>query len=333
MRRLDLGAAAEQAVVALVTDVGLLRRAALRPDALAEETVLQLAAHIGSPEQARALFLLTMAAEDLEPFDRRRVTAMFELVESALGHPELTSRSATNTIEQRRNAAVRVASSPAITARIATAPRAYVLSQAPEALARQAALCEPRLGRDEVRANVIAEGAGRWRVEVAALDRLGLLSRETAVLGELGLDIRDAVVSTWPDGMALTSFGVHRAEPPIAEEVTCRLGASLADELTSEPLDGLEVTFDDTASPWHTMCRIETEDRPGLLHAITAAFAAAGASVHSARITTEWSAVADTFELTDATGMKLDPGCQRRILELLASGVRPERGRRFLRRG
>ena len=333
MQRLDLGAAAEQGVVALVTDVGLLRRAALRPDALAEETVLQLAAHIGEPEQARALALLTLAAEDLDAVDRTRVLALFDLIEAALAHPELTSRSATNTIEQRRNAAVRVAGSPAVAARIALAPRAYVLSQAPEALARQAALCEPALSQNDVRARVIVEGAGRWRIEVAARDRLGLLSGETAAFGELGLEIRDAVVSTWPDGTALTSFGVQRAEPPLADEVMDRVRACLARELTSGPLDGLQVTFDDTASPWHTMCRIETDDRPGLLHAITAAFAAAGASVHSARITTEKSAVTDTFELTDATGAKLDPGRQSRILELLASGVRPVRARRLLRRG
>ncbi|HTN79661.1 MAG TPA: cation:proton antiporter [Acidimicrobiales bacterium] len=332
MQRLDLGATAEQAVVALVTDSGLLRRAAHRPDALAEETVLQIAAHIGGSEQAQALYVLTLAAEDLDPVDRARVTALFDLIEAALAHPELTSRSATNTIEQRRNAAVRLAASPAVAARISIAPRAYVLSQAPEALARQAALCEPALGRDEVRAMVIPEGQGRWRIEVAALDRLGLLSGETAALGELGLDISDAVVSTWPDGTAFTSFGVHRAEPPLAEEVKGRIRASLGEDLASEPLDDLDVTFHDDASPWHTLCVIETDDRPGLLHAITAAFAAAGASVHAARITTDASLVVDTFELTDASGAKLDDGRQRRIRDLLASGVRPVRVRRFLRR-
>ena len=60
MQRLDLGATAR-------TSGGRSRgrrrppeaRLSLRPDALAEETVLQLAAHLGTPEQARGLAVLT----------------------------------------------------------------------------------------------------------------------------------------------------------------------------------------------------------------------------------------------------------------------------------
>ncbi len=92
------------------------------------------------------------------------------------------------------------------------------------------------------------------------------------------------------------------------------------------------MTFDDEASPWHTICQVETTDRPGLLAAVTAAFAAAGGSVHSARVTTNGAAVADTFEMTDDRGAKLDPAHQARIRELIHSGVRPGRRRRFARR-
>ena len=143
MQRLDLGAAPGQAVAALVGDVGLLQARALRPDALAEETVLQLAAHLGTPEQARGLAVLTLAAEEPDGVERARIDALLELIEAALAHPELTSRSASNTVEQRRNEAARLAADPRVKQRLAVAPRAYVLAQTPEALARQAALCEP----------------------------------------------------------------------------------------------------------------------------------------------------------------------------------------------
>ena len=70
VQRLDLGAAPEQAVAALVADVALLRAAAHRPGSLAEENVLQLAAHLGSSEQARALYVLTLASEELDQRER-----------------------------------------------------------------------------------------------------------------------------------------------------------------------------------------------------------------------------------------------------------------------
>ena len=282
MQRLDLGAAPEEAVAALVGDVGLLRRAALRPDALAEETVLQLAAHLGTPEQARGLAVLTLAAEEPDALERARIDALLELIEAALAHPELTSRSASNTVEQRRNAAARLTDDPKVKQRLAIAPRAYVLAQTPEALARQAALCEPAVTGDEVRAGVVADGPGRWRIEAVAADRIGLLSRIASAMNGLGFDIEDAVVCTWPDGAALTSFGVHRAERPLASEVEEQVRAALRRELAFQPVEDATVTFDDEASPWHTICQVKATDRPGLLSAVTAAFAAAGGSVHSA---------------------------------------------------
>ena len=135
MQRLELGATAEQAVAALVGEVGLLRRAALRPDAFAEERVLQLAAHLGTPDQARGLYVLSMAADAPDVVERARTDSLLELIEAALAHPELTSRSASNTIEQRRNAAARFTEDPRVKQRLATAPRAYVLAETSEALA------------------------------------------------------------------------------------------------------------------------------------------------------------------------------------------------------
>ena len=279
------------------------------------------------------MLVLTLAAEEPDAVERARIDALLELIEAALAHPELTSRSASNTVEQRRNAAARLADDPRVKQRLAIAPRAYVLAQTPEALARQAALCEPAVTGDEVRAGVVADGPSQWRIEAVAADRIGLLSRVASAMNGLGFDIVDAVVCTWPDGTALTSFGVRRAEPPLASEVEDRVHATLRAELSSEPVEDATVTFDDEASPWHTICQVETRDRPGLLSAVTAAFATAGSSVHSARVTTHGASVADTFEMTDDRGAKLDLAHQARITELIRSGVRPERRRRrFARR-
>ena len=64
VQRLDLGARIEQAVAGLVGDAELLTAAARRADALSEESVLQIAVHLGTTEQADALYLLSRAAPD-----------------------------------------------------------------------------------------------------------------------------------------------------------------------------------------------------------------------------------------------------------------------------
>ena len=172
-----------------------------------------------------------MATEAPNAVERARIDALLALIEAALAHPELTSRSASNTVEQRRNEAARLAADPKVKQRLAIAPRAYVLAQTPEALARQAALCEPAIIGEEVRAGVVADGPDQWRIEVVAADRIGLLSRVASAMNGLGFDIADAVVCTWPDGTALTSFGVRRGEPPLASEVEDRVRAALRPEL------------------------------------------------------------------------------------------------------
>jgi hypothetical protein len=75
---------------------------------------------------------------------------------------------------------------------------------------------------------------------------------------------------------------------------------------------------------------VEAHDRPGVLHALAAAFASAGVNVHAARITAEDGVALDEFELTGRNGAKLDRAAEEAIAAALAHR---SRGRaRFLRR-
>ena len=331
-QRLDLGAAAEQSVAALVADAGLLSAAARRPDALTEEAVLQLAVHLEVAEQVDALFLLTLSSDEPVGADRDRLATVRDLVLEALARPELTSRSAANLVEQRRAAAARTVTGDAVRARVASAPRAYVLTQSAEDVARQAALCEPPPDHDDLRVVVDAlPDPDLWRVEFVAHDRVGLLARETAVLADAGCDVLDAVVSTWEDGTALASYRVRRAAPPSSEALSDALRARLAQPLETPAVDDVTLRLDNEGSPWHTLCFAEAEDRPRLLHALTSAFAVSGASVHAARITTVGHRAVDLFELTDKNGRKLPAGAEHKILDTLRNGTMERRGRRIFR--
>ena len=128
----------------------------------------------------------------------------------------------------------------------------------------------------------------------------------------------------WPS----PRFASPAGGPPEAQSLQSLLEARLEDELQVIAVPDAAVVFDDHASPWHTLCSVESRDRPGLLSAVTTAFAAAGASVKTARVTADGDNAIDVFELTDRRGAKLSAATQLSIDQLLRRGASPRRGRR-----
>lgn len=332
VQRLDLGAGAEQAVAGLVADAGLLAASARRLDRFDEEAVLQLAVHLGSPEQARALYLLTQTGEDLGPLERERLRQVHELVQAALAHPELTGRESANAVEQRRSAAERLTADPVVRDRIRAAPRSYVLATPPADLARHAALCEPPPRDGEVRVHVEALADGHARVDIVSHDRAGLLAAASYALNEANVDVSEANVATWGDACALASFRTAQPADPPAAQIEEGVVTNLRRPLSAMPLPDATVDFDDEASPWNTICRVRATDRPGLLHAVTTAFAASSTSVHSARAATAGARADDVFELTDRSGRKLSAASEDAIRALIVAGGSLPAHRRWRRR-
>ena len=72
-------------------------------------------------------------------------------------------------------------------------------------------------------------------------------------------------------------------------------------------------------------------DRPGLLHALATAFAAAQVEVRAAQVTAHDGLVIDRFEVTDQDGAKLSDDDVERFTEMVRAGVTARR-RRFSRR-
>jgi len=177
-----------------------------------------------------------------------------------------------------------------------------------------------------VRTAVVALDQGveigdRYRVEVACRDRRGLLASIAAGLARCGLEILDASVATWPDGGTADAFVVRAPSPPNPEELRRSLVEARKEPVAADGVADAVVTFDDDASPWYTLCSVEAPDRPGLLHSLATAFAAAGADVHSARITTEAGTAHDRFEVTNGGGSKLSAGAQDGVTRAIRKGV------------
>ncbi len=347
VKRLDLGASAEQEVAFLLEEATLMRGMAMRIDSLEEEAVVQLAVHLDSPERARALYLLSIALEELDAAERDRLDELLTTVLQLLQQQGLVGLEARNTVERRRAEALRVLGDNSLAAdRLAHAPRPYLLAQDAVDVARQVAMLTPLPGRNHVRVGVEPLDADQWRIEVASRDRRGLLAMVSGVLADHGIDVLDAIVATWDDGAAMESFLVQRAplEPPQLEdkvleaiglpgpEMLARAIEDAFDQpLTSPPNPDAEVHFDDGASPWYTICEVRSPDRRGLLHTITVGLSATDANVHSARLVTEQSRAVDRFELTDANNHKLDDEMKAAIRLAIAEGAVPKRKRSRLR--
>jgi len=331
LTRLALADTDRQTVLRLVADRDLLWSASHQPGALTEEPVLQLAAHLDSPEVARQLYLLSaLRAEGRERWEVQRLRALYDLVQAVLADDELTGMQARSLADQRRHAAVALLDGrPGAMQRLATAPRAYVLRTAPDALARHARLLDPPPSRLKVEAALTS--GGRWWIDIACRDQPGLLASITQALADQSFSVIEAVLATWDDDMVVDSFLVEPTTSLDSARLTASLVAALDGPVSSPPLPDAEVTFDGSASPWHTLCEVVLTDRPGVLRAVAAAFAGAGIEVRSAQVSSHDGLVIDRFEVTDRDGAKLSADLEAQFSDLLRTGVNGKR-RRFTRR-
>jgi UTP:GlnB (protein PII) uridylyltransferase len=108
---------------------------------------------------------------------------------------------------------------------------------------------------------------------------------------------------------------------PSAGELRAAVERSTPRSLESAGVPDATVSFDDSASPWHTIAEVRATDRPGLLHALAVAFAAAGVDVHAARVTTTDELALDRFDLTDRAGRKLTDEHKAAIRRHISDGV------------
>ena len=336
--RLRLGSAAEHEIATVVFEPDLLLDLARHHGGRDEASVLRLAAHLRTPETARASFLVASAREGFDPLLRARFDDLYDLVQAAFADPRVGPE-AEQLAASRRAEAAQLVTTPGALAYIEDAPRAYTLSQEPSVIARHADLLSrwhaaarpPRLFVAASNADDTGDGEdGSWWLDVVADDVDGLLARVASVLAAEQLDVRRATAVTWPTGPALESFLVHGEAPLDVDRLRALIDEAIDAPLASDPISESEVHFDDTSSAWYTICEVRGPDTAGLLAAIAAAFAAAGVDVHSSNVTTDRGRADDRFEIT-AGGTRLSAALRTQVRQNLERGVELA-GRRSLRR-
>jgi [protein-PII] uridylyltransferase len=173
-------------------------------------------------------------------------------------------------------------------------------------------------------------------VKICTWDRARLFSNITGSFSAAGLNILSAQIFTRADAIVLDTFFVidARTGTPAKREEREKFEELLIKALTGGDVDFLgmitrqkvirapyqsyegdrmptQVHFDNETSESRTAVEVETEDRVGLLHAISLGLAEMNLNISAAKIVTEKGAAIDTFYLNENEGGKiLDPGRQ-----------------------
>lgn len=302
-----------QQIAFLVDARGLLQAAAARHDMGTEEQILDLASYIEDRETADALYVLAVAENAMEVWERERLDELFRLIGDALSHPDLTGRSARELVEQRQAAvAARLPnlSNQDLRSLVWSAPRRYLLTSDTDRIVRHVSMLETPLGENEVRLHAdLASDPDGWIVHCAVRDRLGVLATIANTFASVDISVESAQISTWRSGVAVDVFEV-RAKGVQWDAVRAEIAKRLAEGTPSEPVvvDGF-VSFDNLASPWHTIIEVQARDRSGLLAKVASALSGAGVDIHQATVATRDGVAVDTFWVSGPNGGKLDePG-------------------------
>ena len=181
---------------------------------------------------------------------------------------------------------------------------------------------------------------GYTTLKICTWDRLGLFSKITGSLSAAGINILSSQSFTRNDGIALDTFYVADAEGgrlvthegrdrfenvllKVLTEQPVDLPALIAKQRTARPLyqshEGeripTRIDIDSNSSDTRTIIEVETEDRIGLLYAISQVFTELEINIAVAKILTERGAAVDTFYVADILGRKIEEAPLLKLIE------------------
>ena len=177
-------------------------------------------------------------------------------------------------------------------------------------------------------------------VNICTWDRAGLFSKIAGSFSAAGLNILSAQIFTRSDGIVLDKFFVNDARTGglASREQHEKFDALLDKVLNGQDADlpalidrqrgarplyqaylgehmATQIRFDNEASETRTLIEIETEDRLGLLYAISQTFAELALDLSSARIVTERGAAIDNFYVRELDGGKISSLERQKLIE------------------
>ncbi len=338
-QRLGLSTEDADTVAFLVANHLELSSTLRRRDIYDPQSVRELAIKLGTSERLKMLTLLTLAdikavnPEALTPWKAENLWQLYiataNYFSRSVDEERLHAEAGTEQVE--RIAALLPDKRWQLLRFLDGLPRRYLLSHSPEQVIAHLAMAT-RLPEDRVQLE-LRQLNQHYELTVVTGDHPGLFSTITGALYGWGMDITKASAFSNSAAVIVDSFyfkdrfrtlefnpserdrfkrsvvQVLTAEASLDKLLQSRLRS---DQKTAKLKVETHLRFDDVSSPTSTLLEVTTQDRPGLLHAISAALAAEHCSIEVALVDTEGAAAHDVFYLSSG-GAKLDSGHQRRI--------------------
>jgi len=228
------------------------------------------------------------------------------------------------------DAAATLLAPPTITQFVRTMPDRYFLGTAEDSIVHHMQLVQLMDGEPFISEVKHFPEREFSEFTVVTRDRPGLFAMLTGVLLAHGMNILGAHINTSHTGLAVDIFRISHGDhaeaaqrPERWERVQVALGRVLGGEVDVEqlvdasqrpslltkkfvPRVPTEVEVDNDVSRHFTVLDVYTQDRVGVLFAITNELFHLGLSIHLAKITTNVDQVLDVFYVTDARGEKID---------------------------
>lgn len=357
--RMGFPAAQIDTIAFLVKEHLSLVKMATQRDLQDEKVVVEFARKFADEDQLKMLTLLTVAdnmatgPKAWNAWTDVLVRELFFKVHQVLRRGELATKTSWQIVEKKRAEVLRQANATPrekLEALFDSMSPRYLLYTPSRNMLRHIEMVQ-RLGDSPFVLDPAPAGDDYFRtVTVCARDRPGLFASIAGVLTLNNLDILNAEIYTWRNGIALDLFTVRAPPDNLHEDegwikVRKDLHAVLAGRLTLD--DALKekllsyrsgrgpqrtrpdrIVVDNENSAFFTIVEVHTHDFPGLLYRITNALFRCNLDIRIAKIATNVDQVVDIFYVRDTDGQKVvDPEAVSRIRNavehVLANGPDP----------
>lgn len=213
-------------------------------------------------------------------------------------------------------------------------PFRYLSSFSPEEIAEHIGMVRS-LGEKTVETKWVVKENRRAKVTLCTRDRYGLFSKITGSLFLNRLNILQAQIHTWGNGIALDTFEVedatgeigqrlHQFHKDLTEILEGKTALKNLLERRNEskwvhrkvlPKVPAEVKINNQDSDFFTIIEITGEDRLGILFDLTQALTDHGCNIYFARISTLGNRIVDVFYVQDEWGEKIEETPKKDLLQ------------------
>ncbi len=326
--RMGLSSEEKECVKFLIINHLLMIKTALRRDLNDEQTFLHFIDEVGDKDRLKMLYLLTFAdikAVGPEAWNSWKGSLLMELFLKSMHLFEIKDQTRSILSEEAAYKKLQqYLPSNIISLYLENLPSRYLSSYSWEEIARHIEMAHLLTSEPLIIKWSIEEDT-RAKITVCTKDRYGLFSRIAGSMFINRINVLEAKIYTWRNGVALDTFYVEDSTKELERRLLqfekdlkeILLGKVQLKNLISQRIElrmnqrkvipkvPVEVKINNNDSDFYTIIETAGEDRLGILYDITKTLTDCGCNIHFAKISTLGNRIIDVFYIQDEWGEKI----------------------------